>query len=174
MRKHLNHKLPNWWRCTCRLFLALSWCAGLFLGILAASAASETLVPLMRGTVTAPVSIFGLLAVIFLPFLFSAYAVYFAEPWLLLIVSIFKAFSFAFCSFGLCLAFGQCSWLVRFLYLFSDVFSIPVLYCFWLRNISGRTRSSRRECIVFGIITLVIGCIDYWLISPFLTSLQLR
>ena len=167
----LHHDLPTWWRKICTSFLALSWILGLLLGILAVSSASEMIVPMMRSAVSGSVSIPGLLAATLLPFLFSAYAVYYSEPWLLLIISVVKSFAFGFCAFGIYLAYGQSAWLVRFLFLFSDVFMMPVLYVYWLRHISGQVQPKvwvNASCVA---AALVIGSIDYCLIAPFLVDI---
>lgn len=172
MIKNLFHwQTPSWWCKVSTRLLAFSWCLGMLLGMLAATAASDTLIPMMRRAVYCPVSIPGLLAATVLPFLFSAYAVSLSEPWLLLIISALKAFSFAFCACGVSLAFGQSGWLVRFLFLFSDCCLIPVLFLYWIRHISGKGNGKRWELPVCIGAALLIGCIDYCFVAPFLVSL---
>lgn len=164
-------EVMSFWRKTSPWLLALSWLVGMLLGISAALAASEFLVPMMRESVKCSVSITGLLAATLLPFLLSAYAVSLSEPWLLLIISALKAFGFGYCASGVSLAFGQSSWLVRFLFLFSDHCLIPVLYLYWLRHIRGQTKAAVWElpaCVGFA---LLVGSIDYCLIAPFLVTL---
>lgn len=159
------------WRKTSPWLLALSWFLGMLLGVPAALAASEFLVPMMHESVQCSVSITGLLASTLLPFLLSAYAVSLSEPWLLLIISALKAFGFSYCACGVSLAFGQSSWLVRFLFLFSDHCLIPVLYLYWLRHIHGQTKTSVWELPACIGAALLVGSIDYCLIAPFLVSL---
>ena len=159
------------WRRFCRLLLAGSWCAGLLIGIAAANSAGTILAPMMRSAVMAPVSIVGLSAAALLPFLLSAYAVSISEPWLLLIISTFKAFGFSFCACAVSLTFGQSSWLVRFLFLFSDHCLAPVLYLYWLRHISGERNFSGWETVCFVAAAVLIGVIDFCLVSPFLATL---
>lgn len=163
--------IPSWWRKTCVWILAFSWIVGMLFGILAASAASDILIPMMRGAVQSSVSIPGLLAATVLPFLFSAYAVSFSQPWAIPIISAVKAFSFGYCGYGVSLAFGQGSWLVRFLLLFSDCCLIPVLFHYWVRNISGEGDRRWQELPIYLCIALFVGCVDYCLIAPFLVSL---
>lgn len=159
------------WRKTSPWLLALSWFLGMLLGVPAALAASEFLVPMMHESVQCSVSITGLLASTLLPFLLSAYAVSLSEPWLLLIISALKAFGFSYCACGVSLAFGQSSWLVRFLFLFSDHCLIPVLYLYWLRHIHGQTKAAVWELPACIGAALLVGSIDYCLIAPFLVSL---
>lgn len=158
----------------CKFFkhlLVLSWCLGLLLGALAATAASNVLIPLMRRALHLPASLPGLLISIVLPFLLSAYAVSLSEPWLLLPISALKAFGFAFCSFGVTLTYGTAGWLVRLLFLFSDVCVIPILFFYWLRHIPDASRKSGRELAGCLLLASFVGVIDLYLISPFLAKL---
>lgn len=152
-------------------FLAICWFIGMLFGIGAGRNASDFLIPTMRSAAVATVSIPGLLVASALPFLLSAYAVSISEPWLLLIISAYKAFGFSFCAFAVSLTFGQSGWLVRFLFLFSDHCLIPVLYLYWLRHISGERTFSFWEAVAVTAVAVLIGCIDYYLISPFLATL---
>lgn len=164
-------KMALWCCKTSPAFLALSWCLGLVCGILAARTARDTLIPLMRAAAGRPVWILDLLIVTTLPFLISAYAASLSEPWLLLAISAAKAFIFSFCAYGVSLAFGQSSWLVRFLFLFSDSCLIPVLFLFWLRHIEKNAPVRRWELIVCLAVAVIVGIIDYRIISPFLVAL---
>lgn len=165
------HSAPFRSRKYSKWFLASSWCVGLLFGVSAARCARTIIVPMMRSAVSASVSIPGLFAAAVLPFLLSAYAVSISEPWLLLIISTLKAFGFSFCAFAVSLAFGQSSWLVRFLFLFSDYCLIPILYLYWLRHISEKGSGFRFETCICITAALVIGSIDYCIVSPFLASL---
>lgn len=160
----------NLWSRFCKHLLALCWCLGLLLGILAASA-SDDLVSMMRRSLSCPVSIPGLLAATVLPFLLSAYAVSLSEPWLLLPICMVKAFGFGFCAFGVSLAFGSAGWLVRLLFLFSDVCVIPVLFFYWLRHIRGDAARSYRDLVCCLIAAVAIGAMDLYFVSPFLVKL---
>lgn len=151
--------------------LTLSWLFGVFLGISAALASSSFLIPMMRQSVQCSVSIPGLLAATVVPFLISAFAVSLSEPWLVLIISTAKAFSFSFCACGVSLAFGQSSWLVRFLFLFSDYLLIPLMYLYWMRHIQDQAVHRAWELCAYIGASLLIGGIDCFLVAPFLASL---
>lgn len=147
--------------------LALSWLLGMTLGCISCDACREITAVLIRQSVGAVPSLIGTVSVVVLPFLLSAFAVSICEPWLLLIISTFKAFSFSFCAWGVCLAFGQSSWLVLFLFLFSDFCLVPALYFFWLRHIrSGRF--GRWGSVLLLLYVAIVFLMDYWLIGPFL------
>jgi hypothetical protein len=163
--------LQSLWRKFSPWFLAFSWILGMLLGFFSAHAASSFLTSLMRQSVSYSASILGLLAASIVPFLISALAVSLYEPWLLLIISTLKAFGFSFCACGVSLAFGQSSWLVRFLFLFSDYFTIPLMYLYWLRHIQGNVKPCFWE-LPSGIgIALTVGWFDYCFVAPFLVSL---
>lgn len=162
-------QFPPWRRCA-KWFLAASWCSGLILGIFAAMRASNILVPMMHSAVNSPASIFGLFAAAVFPFLISIYAVSISEPWLLLIISAYKAFGFSFCACAVSFAFGQSGWLVRFLFLFSDHCLLPLLYLYWLRYVSGDKPLSNWESGACIAAAVLVGCVDYFLISPFLAA----
>lgn len=160
-----------WWRRGCRFFLACSWLSGLVCGILVSLSAGSLLVSLMRSTLYVPVSIVGLLCVTILPFLFSALAVFLSRPGLLLPICFAKAFLLAFVSVGILRAFGSAGWLLRWLLLFGDCASVPVLYWFWLRYISGNRPLCGWEAISMLSLGLLIGSVNYSVISPFLVRL---
>lgn len=161
----------SFWRKFSPWLLASSWFLGIVLGIPAALAASNFLVPMMRQSVQCPVSILDLLAVTVVPFLLSAFMVSLSEPWILLIISTFKAFNFSFCACGISLAFGQCSWLVQFLFLFSDYLLVPLLYLYCVRHIQGQAVRRVWESYCYIGASLLIGGIDCFIVAPFLASL---
>ena len=125
----------------------------------------------MRGAVGRPVSIVGLLCVTIFPFLFSAFAVYISEPWLLLPVSFGDAFVLSFVSLGVMQCYGSAGWLVRWLLTFSASLAAPLLYLYWLRHLTGRRRFSSLEAACVLCLYALIGSVDFRLISPLLVRL---
>lgn len=166
--------IPSLWARSCPYVLIGCWLFGLVAGILTALASEEVLVPLILRGVSMPTSASGMLLVGILPFLLSAYAIYFSEPWLLLIFSIGKSFSFAFCACGISLAFGQSSWLVRFLFLFSDILLMPLLLIYWLRHIRGNTPVKRMGLMPYLFTAGIVCWLDYRFIAPLLVSVMNR
>ena len=155
------------WHRASPFLLAFSWLFGMVLGCVTCIHCREQAEELILQSVAAVPSFVGAVSVVFLPFLLSAFAVSICEPWLLLIISTFKAFSFTFCAWGVCLAFGQSSWLVLFLFLFSDIFLIPALYFYWVRHIH-LDRISIWGNGLYILYALAIFALDYWVIGPFL------
>ena len=152
-------------------YLAFVWLAGLLLGSALAMSPGSTSDSLMRSVFSSTVSISGLLATLYLPLLFSAFAVYISQIWLLIPICFFKAlfFSYIAAKFSLLLLSG--SWLFRFLFLFSDCLTVPVLYLIWYRAFHRDRREVFCSCLLAGFLFLLIGIVDYRCISPFLIRL---
>ena len=161
----LWQKVGSWLLCA-------TWVFGMLLGAWSAVSADSAIISMVRNCIGSHVTIPGMLCVAFLPFLISAYAISLSEPWILLIFSTCKAYSFSLCLCATGLAFGQSSWLVRLLFLFSDLCLIPVLYLYWLRHISGTNPTRRWELPACLCIAAVISGIDYYFIAPFLMSIM--
>lgn len=166
----LNGKIPVWWRKASPLFLACTWSMGMLVGTLAADSARTLLCTVIRNAVQLPATIPGLLTTTVLPFLFSAFAFSFYEP-LLLVICVGKAFAFSYCAYGVFITFGSAGWLVRCLFLFSDCIIIPILLFYWIRLFSCVSTNPRRELLSCLGISMLIGGIDYYLVSPFLVTL---
>ena len=161
----------KWWRRHSPRLLAFCWIAGLIAGAAYSCFSADFCTVLIRRSTVQGMSFSGMMTVTTLPFLLSALVISLSEPWLLLVFSTFKAFSFSFCAWGVCLAFGQSSWLVLFLFLFSDFLLLPMLYFYWLRHIRGQAVTSLWMFSGLLFIALFVGMIDYQFISPFLASL---
>ncbi len=159
------------WRRICKLLLALCWHLGLLAGVLAAAQMDPELLSLMRRALSSPVSIVGLLAVLLIPFLFSAFAVLMNTPWIVLGICFAKAYSFGFVSMAVCQAFGNAGWLIRWMLLFSSVMTAPVLFWFWLRQISGNNGSLWIDFLLCAVLVLFLGILDYRFVAPFLQEL---
>ena len=153
------------------ILLALVWVSALILGTVFAVHAGNNYFLLMRGAPDCSVSIAGLLATVLLPYLFAAFAVYISKPKLLYLVCFAKVFAFAMCGYGICVAYGSAGWLVRWLLQFSDICTVPVLCWFSIRHLQGRSCTFRTDCLIYGGMVMLVGYLDYSLISPFLVIL---
>lgn len=163
--------LPHSFRKGWRFFLALFWFAGLLCGIFAYLSAEDSILSLMRMTPSGSVSIVGLLCVTVLPFLLSAFAVSISMPALILLLCFCKAFLFAFVSLGVLQVFGTAGWLFRWLFLFGDCAVIPVLYCFWLQHPVVLRQAFHWKTALLPTAGLIIGIVDYRIISLLLAGL---
>lgn len=117
---------------------------------------------------TSRVTIVGLAAVSFLPFLISAFAVSFRRFRLLPLIAFFKALLFSYVSLGIMAAYGDGGWLSCLLLMFTDVLSLPVLLLYWLRQSRETTQS---QDLLFLSLLVLIGSMDYFIISPIAASL---
>ena len=163
--------LPLNRRRACMALLALFWCAGLLTGVHSGTKAGDFFFSLMRMASQSPASIVSLLAVTFLPFLFTAAAVFFSKPWLMLPILFCKGVSFGVCAYGICAAYGDAGWLARLFLLFSDGCTIPLLFWFCLQHLDGGKRAVGRNLAVCAAAVVLVGIADNCFISPFLAAL---
>lgn len=153
------------------LFLAFFWFAGIVLGIWISVLAGTPLLSLMRSNFGSAVSIVGLLLAACFPFLISVFTVLISGPGWLLPVGFANGFLHGYICLAVIRSFGSAGWLLRLLLCFSIVSSAPVLYLFWLRLISRGKDGFFSETLFFFALTVLIGSIDYSLVSPFLADL---
>ncbi len=143
---------------------------GLIFGTLFAANANSSIFPMMRQVDFGPVSIVFHLVAQLLPFLIAAYAASLSRLWLLNAVCGCELFSFAYMGALVWIAFGSAGWLVRFLFLFSDIILSPVLCWYCFRRLMGDCDEKKDLLICIGItaITALINCL---FISPFLAKI---
>lgn len=150
------------------LLLAFVWTLGLIGGIYAIFAADHFPVSLMHGFSSETMSIVHLLSLTALPFLFSILAVWAIKPALIMMLCFVKAFLFSYVSLGILQYYGSSGWLIHFLLLFHECASIPILYFFWLRGLYDIGFFHNFEGVLLVSLGLLVGSIDYSIISPFL------
>lgn len=152
------------------IILAFCWCAGLLTGCFFANHAGNIHFTMMRRAVSCPVSIAGLV-VMLLPFLLSAFAVYFSKTWLFLPFCFFESFQFAYLAGLVSVSFGEAAWLIRLLLFFTEGWIIPVLLWIWFHWIGTGGKQAVRQIAVCAVFCTVIWSIDYFVVSPFLGML---
>ena len=154
------------------ILLALSWMLGLGLGALVFRYEKQHITALMPSVLCSQSSIIGLAASALLPFLLSAVAVYLSFPLFLIPICFSKAFLYAYISCGIYHFFCSAGWLIHGLLLFVDTLSIPVLYLYWLRHISGfRYFHPASTGIYFAALVLIITLGYHW-IMPLTVALS--
>lgn len=82
-----------------------------------------------------------------------------------------KGFLFSFVSAGIFRQFGSAGWLFRYLLLFSDCITLPLLYLFWIRNLSYFKPVRGCEAIFIATFVFLVWSVDYRVISPVLACL---
>lgn len=166
MARFLHHIFTGLQRKAGTVCLALFWSAGLFAGFIFYRNTGNSSVSLMCGALNCAVSIVSLLSVILLPFLLSAFAVYFSRPYLLLVIAFVKAFSLAFVSAGLNTAFGAAGWLAQLLLMFSDCCTVPILWLYWLRYGEKSCKFSLKGTFCTIFVVCMVGFFDFYFVSP--------
>lgn len=153
-------------------FLSLVWVSGLAAGAVVYFVVGPVFFHWMREILYGSVSIVGLFCVTCFPFLFSAFAVYIGLRWLIYPICFWKTMLVSMVSLALWVQFGSTGWLAWLLIMFSDVISLPFLYRYCLRNVSGNRSFSCPEFFATISILIFIGSVDYCCISPFLAMLS--
>lgn len=171
MRSPFLCEVSTFWRKFSRFFLACSIFAGFLFGIVTVSQVSSDLLSWMCTVPRHSVSIIGLLTVIGLPLILSFLTVYSGHDWLFIPICFFQAFSWSYCSCLAISAFGTAGWLVEIPLMFSSSLLMPIQFWFALRYISGEQSLRKSDCIFCLTAALVIGWIDYCLVSPYFAAL---
>ena len=154
-----------------RLLLSLLWVVGFAFGGVYSFGSGNSNFFMMRSILLDSVSIVSLIAVSYIPFLFSAFAVSMGLLWLLYPICFLKAFCFGFVSTAVCISFGSAGWLMRLLLMFSDIFSLPLLFLYSLRHISDVSKFSFSEFLIIASVFMLIGSVDYCYVLPLLAML---
>jgi len=136
MRFRFSQYLVASSRRSCKLMLTFLWAVGLLCGCYCAACA-DNIASLMRACCDAGVSIVGLLTVPFLPFLISAIAVYCSALPVLYLTGFCKSFLLGFCVCAVSTGFPGGGWLMCLLLLFTDLLTVPGLFLFQFRCLSG-------------------------------------
>lgn len=150
--------------------LALCSVIGAVLGVLLTDAFGYHYLLLMRMAAKSRVSIVGTAVSVWIPFVVSFIILIHSKPWLVYLLCTTHIFRFACIGLALQRSFDSAGWLIRGLLQFPDLCLIPVLLYVAVCKLNGTMRKRLIVCcIVFGII---IGMMDYILISPFLADLM--
>ena len=156
-----------------RWILAFFWISGLFAGISAYCRETSFSSYWIKTIVSESASPVSLLCMNLFLFLFSAFAIIFSVPAMLLPLVGLKACLWGFVSIGILHSFGCAGWFLRWTILFSSCCVIPVLYLFWLRSLHEQKGPSSvlLRAVFCGFICLGICYVDYGIISPYLACL---
>ena len=148
--------------------LIISWCLGILFGYFFYE---PSFLSMMRCAVMLPVSIVGLLSCLYFPLLFSLLSVTMNRPIIIMIVCFLKAASLGFSITILGELFATSTWLIRFLFLFSDSCFCVVLLVLWLRRFYHAKIHNYCDFFVCSVIGIGIAAVDLFVISPLLQGL---
>ena len=171
MARFLHHDFSSPHRRSYMHVLAVLWTAGLLSGIWAWAITGPSVLSLMRSTLLGPVSIVSLLFSTGLPFLFSAFAVFFSCQWLVFPIAFCKGICYSYVSMGILSSFSNAGWGLWILIQTSDAVTLPLLYRFWQTCLLPADGYFPHRCMVTASILLLAGSVDYSLIQPFLAEL---
>ncbi len=152
--------------------LAFSWVCGISLGLFLASSMQEEFVSLMCTAAVNRVSIVGLLVMLLLPYVLSVVAFRFSCSVLLFLVVSWKGIYFSFCIYLIMVKFPTTGWLLCRLLLFSEFAILVPTFLFWIRSLKGNKQSLKFENLFYITVVLVVGILDYCIISPFTVNLM--
>ncbi len=154
----------------CRICIFGGWLAGLTTGALFAHLNSFD-ITWMHSVFSSRISVIGFLMMLIAPFLLSTLFFRLSLPALVVPLAFIKAFSYSWCSGCIMICFHSAGWLLRLLLLFTDTFVAVILIWYWYRNVNSRVERLKNDTLISLIFTLLIGCIDCCVISPFGISL---
>lgn len=147
--------------------ISCSWLSGLVTGMLTALKTVTTHFFWTQSLHNSDLSVVGFLAFLLFPYLLST-ILFRVSMWKGVLPLVFlKAFSFSWCATTIIRVFHHGGWLLRILLLFSSSLTAPLLLWFLIRNSNRDNCKNQRDLLFCLILTLIIGCIDCSLISPF-------
>lgn len=152
-------------------FLAFYRIISILLGVIFAACFHNVPESLMRMIAEVHVSIVGLAAVLFLPFTLSIVAVSFSKQWIIYLISVYHGFSCGFCIYNLLVSYYDAAWLIALMVAFSANLGQISLILFWIRCMNHSNHCWKRDAIMCFLLLILIGCLDYFVISPFLITI---
>ena len=151
----------------CNLALTVLFAAGF--GVLFAATSGHIYFHLMRMAGCRPVSIVGSFVTVFAPYFVSVLVVTNFNSWVTYMVIAVRIFLFAAAGYTINYCFDTAAWLVGFMFLFPDIFLIPVLIQLSLLRCQKAIR--RNHTMFYLAYVVFIGIINFYTVSPFLAHL---
>jgi len=148
---------------------AIIFCVACFLGFVfgAVYISQYSYSSLMRLPEYPQMSIVTGVVISALPFLVFYICLRYSAVFMIPPIAFLRAFVFMYCYGGLSLAYGDAGWLVRYLLLFSDYFTVPLLIWYTVKRLR-QNRSKKDPYIRICLLSIVVvRCIDSFVISPF-------
>ena len=151
--------------------LAFCWIFGLIFGVRLNSDAGAVLDSMMPGALRCPLSIVSLLISVFLPLLFSAFAVYIHQPFLLALICFFKALVLSFVSCGFFSVYGNGGWILWLVVLFHDILGSALVLAFSLGHMNTADSLRVWDVCTYLVIGLLAVAAEYCVFEPLLAEL---
>lgn len=109
------------------------WVLGLVCGVLLFLYSESAIVSMMRRIPFCSVSIVSLLLTGFVPFLFTAYAVFTFQPWFIAVICFCDSCLLSFLTSGISMAYASAGWLICCITLCFNSIRSAVLLFLWFR-----------------------------------------
>ena len=138
-------------------------------GALLAASVNHSYVLLMCTALRRPVSIVGLAVSYAVPCITFLCAIVHCKRWLVYFVCICQIFRFTCVGWALQRYFGSSAWLIRFLMQLPDICLIPVMIFGAIQAFAKVI--SKRYLLLYTVISVMVGMIYFYLVSPFLAKL---
>ena len=158
------------WQKRANYFLLLFWIVGFAIGAMCIFFAYDLYAGAIQSVAVMDATVLGLFLLGAIPLMLSYFAIRLSIAPLILIPAFTKAFSFAFCSFGILWTYGSAGWLIRALLLLTDSTWVVILLFFWLRNATGEHETLKRDLLFSVAIGGTVVLIDYLYVVPLLHS----
>lgn len=149
-------------------FLIAFWTTGVILGMLS-SVFSDTS-SLMLTVSLNRLSIVYHVLLLCVPLILSYILFRFFNFYLVLPIVFAKAFSYLCCGMHLRLAYDAAGWLLSALLLFTDGVVCCILLCFWCHQ-ACNGKGLKKWVLACIVLLIFIGCIDNYIVSPFVKLL---
>ena len=145
------------------------FCVACFLGFVfgAVYISQYSFSSLMRLQEYPQMSIVTGVAISALPFFVFYICLRYSAVFMISSIAFLRAFMFMYCYGGISLAYGDAGWLIRYLLLFSDYFTVPLLIWYAVKRLrqNGSKKDPYLRICLLSIV--VVRCIDSFVISPF-------
>lgn len=152
----------------CLSFIAITWISGLLCALLYIKQFSFSL---MYPLHIERVSIVGMIVSLILPIILLYILLNRCYFYLILPVIFLKSFNYMCCYLCITYSYGTAGWLVRTLLLFSDTVSVIILLHFCYRFAAGNKIGMTSYFKYTFAVLIIVGCLDYYIISPFILML---
>ena len=155
------------------VLLAFFWLLGIAIGYFCAVVAERHTEIALSSYIADGTSVLRLWIIHLFPFILVAFAYRFSQHYVIYFLNLVKSAIYSFCNFYVIFVFGSAGWLVRVLLLFTDTFSVLLLFYFSLGCLYNRSIGKSEYIAVFFSVA-VLCLIDCFSVSPFLLSLFSR
>jgi len=156
----------------CKLYaLFLLWGISLLFGISFAYAISHSSESVLYTAISQPIKPLPALFLLAFPVAVCTVSLRYSVFAICYPLVVLNGLSYGFCGMTVYYAFGTATWLCRFLFLFSGVFSSVCMWMLFLRHSRGKGASFFSDVYFAFIAMCIVLIVDIYFVSPFLADL---